>query len=387
MAMSRLNKILLILLIFIAIPTAANALAAAETPIEISVTAKPKIDAAGAVLMEASTGRVLMSINPDQRLPMASTTKIMTALVAVERGNLSDVVTASPLAASITGSSIHLKAGERITLEDLLYGLMLASGNDAAVAIAEHIGGSVEGFAELMNARAQSIGAKNTHFVTPNGLHNDAHYTTARDLGLITREALRNAKFAELVSTQYHSSVGEGDGRNRSLKNNNKIIFQFDGGNGVKTGYTKLAGRCLVSAAKRGDMQLIGVVLNCGGMFPESMAMLEYGFSAASMQTLIKKGELIAEIALGGGVEKSLELRASRDIMVPLLSGELDQVEKRLECPNVLETPVQKGTRIATLTYSLEGKTLARFEFTAPKDLYRADMPYYLDKIIGQWTR
>ncbi len=376
-----------LLTIVLILSTAANALTLYETPIEISVAAsKPDVNAAGAVLMEATTGRVLMSVTPDARLPMASTTKIMTALVAIERGTPSDVVTVSHRASGITGSSMHLKPGERITLENLLYGLMLASGNDAAVAIAEHVGGSVEGFAELMNARANEIGAKNTYFVTPNGLHNDAHYTTARDLGLITREAMKNARFAELVSTQYYNALSEEGAKNRSLKNNNRILFQFDGGNGVKTGFTKLAGRCLVSAAKRGGMQLIAVVLNCGGMFPESMALLDYGFSAAAMRPLVKKGETIARIPVEGGAEKSLELRASRDIMVPLLTGEASRVERRLECPNVLNTPVKKGTTIATLSYTLEGKMLARFEFNAPKDLYRADMPYYLGKIIGQWT-
>ena len=336
-------------------------------------------------MMEATTGRVITDINMDKQLPMASTTKIMTALVAIERGNLSDMVTASPRASGITGSSIHLQAGEKITLENLLYGLMLASGNDAAVAIAEHIGGSVSGFAELMNARAKEIGAKNTHFVTPNGLHDDAHYTTAYDLGLITCEAMKNAKFAEIVSTQYYNTPKVGDGRDRSLKNNNKVIFQFDGGNGVKTGFTKPAGRCLVSAAKRGNMQLVAVVLNCGGMFPESMALLDYGFSAVTMQPLVKKGELIANIPVEGGAEKSLELRASRDIMVPLLGGELERLETKLDCAK-LKAPVKKGSAVAALTFALEGKTLARFYFTAQSVLLEADVPYYLREIIGRWN-
>ncbi len=343
------------------------------------------IDAAGAVLMEATTGRVITDINMDKRLPMASTTKIMTALLAIERGNLGDIVTASPRAAGITGSSIHLQTGEKITLENLLYGLMLASGNDAAVAIAEHIGGSVDGFAELMNSRAKEIGAKNTHFVTPNGLHDDAHYTTAYDLGLIACEAMKNAKFAQIVSTQYYNTPGLDGGRDRSLKNNNKVIFQFDGGNGVKTGFTKLAGRCLVSAAKRGGMQLVAVVLNCGGMFPESMALLDYGFSAAAMRPLVKKGETIARIPVEGGAEKSLELRASRDIMVPLLSGELERVKTKLEYAKLV-APVEKGRTVAALTFSLDGKILARFEFAAPRELYAADIPYYLDKIIEGWN-
>ena len=387
-ALFRFNQRLLgfsvALAILFALSGAANALAMNEPDAETALKLPP-IDAAGAVLMEATTGRVIADVNMDKRLPMASTTKIMTALVAIERGNLEDMVTVSPRAAGVTGSSIHLKAGEKITLNNLLYGLMLASGNDAAVAIAEHIGGSVSGFAELMNARAKEIGAKNTRFVTPNGLHDEAHYTTAYDLGLITCEAMKNSKFAQIVSTRYYNTPKEGDGRDRSLKNNNRIIFQFDGGNGVKTGFTKPAGRCLVSAAKRGGMQLVAVVLNCGGMFPESMALLEYGFSAASMRPLVKKGELIAEIPVRGGVEKSLELRASRDIMVPLLSGELDRVEKRLECLE-LKAPVKKGQSVASLTFSLGGKTLARFEFTAQNDLHPADIPYYLGEIIGRWN-
>ena len=200
------------------------------------------VDAEAAILIEASSGRVIYAKNENEELPMASTTKVMTLLVAVENGRLSDKVTVSANAANTEGSKMYLMAGDVISLEDLLYGLMLVSGNDAAVAIAEHVGGSVEGFAKLMNEKAAELGAKSTNFVTPNGLHNDKHYTTAHDLALIAARAIQNPIIENIINTKSHIVNVEGNVRRITLNNKNKFLSIYKDANGFKTGYTQTSG-------------------------------------------------------------------------------------------------------------------------------------------------
>ncbi|HHY79044.1 MAG TPA: D-alanyl-D-alanine carboxypeptidase, partial [Thermoanaerobacter sp.] len=199
--------------------------------VKVYAESYPSISAKAAIVMDQETGRVLYEKNSHEKLPMASTTKIMTLLVALEKGNLNDIVTVSKRAASVGGSSIWLSPGEKIDMESLLYGLMLNSGNDAATAIAEHIGGSVESFVEIMNQKAKEIGAYNTHFVTPSGLDIgiDDHYTTAYDLALITRYAFRYPKFAEIVSTKEKTIPWEGKEWDRYLRNKNKLLWIYEG--------------------------------------------------------------------------------------------------------------------------------------------------------------
>ena len=208
-----------------------------------------EISAGGVMLMDACTHKVLYAKNAHEKLPMASTTKIMTAILAIETGKLDALVTVPKEAYGVEGSSMYLRLGEKISLRDLVYGLMLVSGNDAAVAIAINVGGSIAGFAALMNEKAKALGAQNTHFVTPNGLHDAEHYTTAYDLALIASYAMQNETFREIVGTTYYRTVtGE---ITRTVKNKNKILWEYEGGNGVKTGYTMAAGKCLVFSAER----------------------------------------------------------------------------------------------------------------------------------------
>ena len=214
------------------------------------------------IVMERTSKRVLKSSNPDMRLPMASTTKAMTALVAIENGNLTDVVTVPKEAVGIEGSSIYLKEGEKFTLEELLYGLMLRSGNDSAVTIAVHIAGSVDGFVQMMNERAEKMGLKNTHFSDPHGLGGDDHYTSAYDLAAIASEALSNESFKRIVSTKYITVEGSEDRETRYFANKNKILYNYSGATGVKTGYTVDAGRCLIASSERNGMEVVAVALN-----------------------------------------------------------------------------------------------------------------------------
>lgn len=224
------------------------------------------------ISMELTTGTVISERNADAKLPMASTTKIMTALIIIEDCDLDKVLVVPDKAVGVEGSSIYLKKNEEIDVRDLLYGLMMRSGNDSATALAIFHSGSVDEFVNVMNERAAKIGALNTHFKNPSGLPDSEHYTTARDLCEIARYAMQNETFKEVVSTKCHK------GKYRSFNNKNKMLYNYEGANGVKTGYTVKAGRCLVSSAERDGMDIVTVVLNCPDMYKRSAALLDYGF-------------------------------------------------------------------------------------------------------------
>ena len=231
----------------------------------------------GYAVIRLDDGKLLLSENADIPLEMASTTKIMTALIALENCRPDEKVVVDKRAVGIEGISVCLKEGEELTIKELLYCLMLRSGNDAAVAIANHVAKNEDTFAEIMNLRAESIGLNNTHFTNPHGLHDEKHYTSAHDLAKITAIAMKNPIFAEIVGTK-NVTVGTGESRRR-LTNKNKILSLYDGANGVKTGYTKKSGRCLVSSATRNGTTLICVVLNEGDTYGKSIALLDKGFS------------------------------------------------------------------------------------------------------------
>lgn len=239
-------------------------------------------DGVSEIAMELDHSTLLYGKNIDRKLPMASTTKIMTALLICEDCDLDEVITAPDKAVGVEGSSIYLKQGEEISIKDLLYGLMLVSGNDAACALAIHHSGSVEEFVNRMNERAREFGLKNTNFVNPNGLPNDNHYTTAYDLCKIACEALKNQTFAQIVSTKHYK------GEYRCFTNKNKLLTTLEGANGVKTGYTEKAGRCLVSSAKRDNMQVVCVVLNCYDMFERSANIINDCFKNYCIETICK---------------------------------------------------------------------------------------------------
>lgn len=232
----------------------------------------------GDVVIESTTGRIMSGRNYDVKLPMASTTKVVTAAIAVNSGKLDNVVTIPKEACGVEGSSIYLREGEKLTLRDLVYGLMLRSGNDAAEAIALYLGGSIEGFAAMMNDYARNVGAVNTNFVNPHGLHDDNHYTTAYDLAIMTAKALENDEFRKIVSCKSYKIESEGQ-ETRYIANKNKMLSMYDGAIGVKTGYTKVAGRCLVSAAERDGVVAISVVLNEPDMWGKSIINLDYAFN------------------------------------------------------------------------------------------------------------
>ncbi len=305
------------------------------------------VSAEGAVVMERSTGTVLYGKNAHEQLPMASTTKIMTALVALERCELDEKVTVSHEAVGAEGSSMYLMPQEVLLMSDLLYGLMLASGNDAAIAIAMHVAGTTEAFVELMNQKALELGLLNTHFVTPNGLHDDDHYTTAYDLCVIACAAMENETFRQIVGTTYYTT--QSGNTIRYFKNKNKLLWEFEGATGLKTGYTSVAGKCLAFSAERNDMEIVGVVLKSGDIFGESASLLNYAFNNYHMVSLISRDEPVSFVKLEKCDKKLLALGVLTDIMVPVEVSEEAHIKTRVLAPRVIGQTVNKGDPIGTL--------------------------------------
>ncbi|MBQ6937140.1 MAG: D-alanyl-D-alanine carboxypeptidase [Clostridia bacterium] len=304
------------------------------------------ISAKSAVLIDIQSGRVLYEHNAYEKLPMASTTKIMTGLLACESGKLKESVKASAFASGTEGSSLWLKIGEEQTLENLTYGLMLKSGNDAAVAIAEHLGGCTDAFALLMNKKAREIGAHNTNFENPHGLDSSGHYTTAYDLAIISREAMKNKKFREIVSTKTYSIPMEGEKWDRALKNHNKMLWRYDGCNGVKTGFTKKCGRCLVTSAKRDGKELVCVTLNAPSDWNDHTELLDFGFNNYEKKTLYKKGEKVCDYTYDKKNGKKVSLVCKEGFSTLLCKDE--KLDTKIEYHKI-KAPSKKGTVAATL--------------------------------------
>ena len=274
------------------------------------------ISAQCAIMLDGQTGRVLYEKNADQRSLIASTTKIMTALVVCEQCNVLDRVRIPKEAVGIEGSSMYLKEGEILTVQELLYGMMLHSGNDAATALAIYCGGTMEGFAQLMNDKARALGMGDSHFVNPHGLDSPEHYSTARDLGTLAAYAMNNPIFAKTVSTKT-ITIGQ-----RFLRNHNKLLWQVDGADGVKTGYTKAAGRILVSSASSQGRRLVAVTINDSNDWADHKALLETGFRDYSVCQLVKKGQCLGYAEVAGGQDEKVQLLAAEDFFFSLAEGE-----------------------------------------------------------------
>lgn len=315
------------------------------------------VSAQSAVVIEQSTGRVLYSKNADAHLPMASTTKIMTAICAIENGNLEDEVPISAHAATTEGSSMYLQEGEKMNLEELLYGLMLSSGNDAAVAIAEHFGGN-EAFVEMMNQKTKEVGALDTNFANPNGLPDESHYSTAHDMARITAYGLKNSEFAKIVSSKTYKVQGEGKAYPRQLTNHNKLLGMCKGCIGVKTGFTKAAGRCLVSACERDGMTLICVTLNAPDDWRDHCNLYDTLFSEYKMKKIINSGQRIKEISVENSETDKIIAVADRDVYYPLSSGE--KIDVKINSTDNLIAPVNKDEMCGEMLLFLNDREIGR---------------------------
>lgn len=310
------------------------------------------ISAQSAILMDAQTGRVLYEKDADRRSLIASTTKIMTALVICEQCNVLDRMRIPKEAVGIEGSSMYLKEGEVLTIQELLYGLMLHSGNDAAVALAIYCGGTVEGFAELMNDKAQKLGLSGTHFENPNGLDSPGHYSTARDLAVLASYAMENPIFAKTVSTK---TVTAG---NRSLRNHNKLLWRVEGADGVKTGYTKAAGRILVSSAARQGRRLIAVTINAPDDWQDHAHLLEDGFSGYQIKHIVAQGECLGSVEIAGGNAARASLIATEDFYYALRPEETTEIV--LTGPGFAYAPVVEGESAGVAYVCIGEKTVGK---------------------------
>ena len=302
------------------------------------------VAAKGVVLIDGESGRILFAQNENAMLPEASCTKIMTALLALENSTLSEDVTAGKNAHGVTGTSIYLSEGETLTMEQMLYGLMLRSGNDAAVAIAEHISGSVSEFANLANKRADELDA-DAHFVNPHGLDAENHAASALGLARIMREAMRNESFRTITGTQKKIIPWVGNEYSRVLENKNRLLSTYEGTTGGKTGYTSKAGRCLVFSAKRDGMELIGTVLNCYTWFDTATVMLDYGFENYRMENALAEGQVATQLSVLDGTKASVDAVAAEKLAGAVKIGTKTSVEYDT---SMLTAPIHKGDKIGT---------------------------------------
>ena len=328
----------------------------------------PGLSSRAAIVMDAATGLVIYERAAEKRMYPASTTKIMTAIIALETGDLDEVVKVSHNAANTEGSTLWLREGDKRTLRELLYGMMLVSGNDATVAVAEHIAGSVPAFAKMMTERAHELGAENTNFMNSSGLPDDRHYTTAHDLAILTAHAYTLPEFEEIVSTK-EKSYPWVDDPSHLLRNENQMLWFYEGGNGVKTGYTDVAGRCLVSGAKRHGLQLITVVLDSLYMWNDSIALLDYGFSQVSIVPVVEAGEIVTTVDVSGGTKGSLPLKTAEAVSLAQLKHEDMKFEKKLKLPPVVKAPIKEGDRVGRLVVYHDGLEVAATDLIATQSI------------------
>ncbi|MBZ4645099.1 MAG: Serine-type D-Ala-D-Ala carboxypeptidase [Clostridia bacterium] len=359
-----------------------------EIPVlEQSESELPKISSPAAVAIDTINGRILYSKNAYSRRQMASTTKMMTAILAIEKGDLNDIVTVSKRAAYVGGSQAHLKVGEKIKLEYLLYALMLPSGNDAAIAIAEHIAGSVENFVAMMDEKALEIGAKNTKYGSPHGLDRN-NYSTAYDLAIIARYCLTNPIFAEVVKTKSKVVPREGMENGKEYTNTNEMLHSYEGADGVKTGYTGPAGRCLVTSATRDGWQVISVVLGANSKYSrsnDSRKILNYVFSNFPLITVLPDGQEMISIPVVKGKKEKVYAINKGEISMHLNDTELANIEREFIVPEQLTAPIKRGQKIGKVVLRLGESPIGSCELYAKEDVAFWTIDMNLSKILKQW--
>lgn len=327
------------------------------------------LNAKSAILMEEATGNILYESNPNERLPIASVTKVMTMLLimeAVDSGKISldDMVTVSENAMSYGGSTMFLETGEQLTVNDMLKGIAVASANDGCVAMAEHLAGSESTFVDMMNEKAKELGMENTHFMNTNGLDEDDHYSSARDVAIMSRELMKHETIFNYTSIWMDTLRGG----KFQLANTNKLIRFYDGANGLKTGSTSKALCCLSAAAKRNDMQLIAVVLGAptsAERFASAKSLLDYGFANYAVNTQITAGDEVQKIAVEKGVDKEVGVVAGDSCSTLVKKGQEDNITKEIKIDETITAPIEAGQKIGTMTISRDGEVIADIDLNA----------------------
>jgi len=344
-----------------------------------SAAAAPVITGEAAVLIDSKNGQLLFEKNADVRVYPASTTKILTGIIALESGRTGEAVTIPREASDVEGSAIGLQEGEQISLEDLIYALLLNSGNDSAVAIACHLGGSVDGFAQLMNNKAAELGAVNTHFNNPNGLPDPNHYTTARDMALIARYAMQNPEFREIVSTKIKNITRNDPNAQTYLDNHNKLLWDYQGAIGVKTGYTEAARQCLVSAAVRQGRELIAVVMKSEGVdiWSDSIRLLDYGFDEFKQATLVESGKYVTDVPVKYGVSKTVHAQTASALAYDFPREVQPEIRQEIILHDNIVAPVQAGKKTGEIVFFSGSQELGRVDLVVQQEIKR--------KMIAKW--
>ena len=331
-------------------------------------------------LIEQKSGRIISGSNYNQQLPMASTTKIMTGLLACESGRLDEIITVPAEAICVEGSSMGLVAGESITLRELVYGLLLESGNDAANVIAFTLGGSVPGFATMMNNKAEELSLPNTQFQNPSGLDAEGHYTTALDLARLGAFAMNNKDFATIVSTKKISISYNGSKNGRSFYNHNRLLGSYDGELGIKTGFTKKSGRCLVSCAEQNGVKLVLCTLDDPNDWEDHRQLLNYGFNTLKCtNVLVSPPQLVANIV--GGKGDNAIVTYAPEVLVPLAQGESVRVTMQVNMNRFYYAPVAKGCKLGEIAFYLDGNEIANTDILCCDDV--ALLPKKLNPIVS----
>jgi len=345
-----------------------------------SCTQELNIECGAAVVIDGSSKRILYQKNANSRVAIASTTKIMTAIVALENSNQNETITVSKKADGVGGSTMKLSANEKLSMESALYGLMLRSGNDAAIAIAEHVGGCVPNFAKMMNDKASRLGLYNTRFVSPHGLDVAGHYSTAYELALMARHGLSNPIFARIVATP-NITIG-----NRTMRNTNDLLNTYPGANGVKTGFTGNAGRCLVASATRNDFNLISVILNCPTKAKRTAnmkKMLDYVFEKYKPYVLLKKEQFIKSIEVKKGIRSNVIIRASKNVKIPLATSEFEKVRVEVTLPEILIAPVKQGVVVGDIKCRIGNELLAEVQLKTEQSIAKKHIIDYMYAMLA----
>lgn len=360
-------------------------------------TSLSQINARSYVVIDRNSNQVLIGKNETEKRKMASTTKIMTATIIIENCNLQETLTISKKAANTGGSRLGLKTGDKITVKDLLYGLMLCSGNDCAVALAEYAGGSIEGFSELMNNKAKSLNLTNTNFETPHGLDSENHYTTAYELATLSNYALKNEIFAKIVGTKYYTITL--NGYPKSIHNTNELLGNLNGVYGIKTGFTNGANRCLVTACKRGNLDIICVVLGCdtkNNRTKDSISLIEYTFKnyeTINIQNIITKdfekwkNENINNFYFEKGICTKLDLTLGnlKYENMAIKKDDINSLYTEISCKTNFQAPITNHTEIGSISLINKDTCITKISIYIESDIIKKDTLYYLTNILSKY--
>lgn len=350
---------------------------------------KLSLYAQSAVLMDADTGRVLYEKNGYQEMPMASTTKIMTCIIALENGNLDDTVTISKYASTMPDVQLNVRPGEQYRLKDLLYSLMLESHNDVAVAIAEHVGGSVEGFAKMMNMKAKELGCEHTNFVTPNGLDATNHYTTAAELAKIASYAIKNKDFIEITNTSSWQFSELTKGRSFMVSNKDRFLYLYDGAIGVKTGFTNKAGFCFVGAIKKPDRTLVSAVLACGWppnksyKWKDTTELMDFGVDNFERKQIFNADKEFEPAFVKDGKENFAGLYYEGNIELLMKKDDVVKIEYKI--PTVIAAPIAVDTVVGSAKYYVNDELIEEVPILTANNISKIDFKFCINKIIKLW--